>query len=175
MMRKNTKTKNTAIKLKPKGGIKAPRKAKSTLLWESEFLPILKSLHGNHAQRIFHRVMKKSSTLRSTLKRRSKEYEVVFKISLPEIRRLLLRAYGSKCKYCRNILDVRNMVCDHMVPLSNGGDSTPENLEMICKRCNTRKGPLTTKEYQGVVLWLSTQEKWVRGYINRKLAGKDMF
>ena len=175
MMRKNTKTKNTASKLKPQGGVKAPRKAKSTLLWEEEFLPILKSLHGNHAQRIFHRVMKKSSTLRSTLKRRSKEYEVVFSISLPEIRRLLLRAYGNKCKYCSNILDVRNMVCDHMVPLSNGGDSTPSNLEMICKRCNTRKGPLTTKEYQGVVVWLSTQEEWVRGYINRKLAGKDMF
>ena len=175
MMRKNTKTKNTAIKLKSKGGFKAPRKAKSTLFWEEQFLPILKSMHGNHAQRIFHRVMKKSSTLRSTLKRRSKEYEVVFNISLPEIRRLLLRAYGNKCKYCRNILDVRTMVCDHMVPLSNGGDSTTSNLEMICKRCNTRKGPLTTKEYQGVVLWLSTQEEWVRGYINRKLAGKDMF
>jgi 5-methylcytosine-specific restriction endonuclease McrA len=175
MMRKSIKTKNTASKLQPRGGVKAPRKAKSTLLWESEFLPVLKSMHGNHAQRIFHRVMKKSSTLRSTLKRRSKEYEVVFKISLPEIRRLLLRAYGNKCKYCRNVLDVRNMVCDHMVPLSNGGDSTPKNLEMICKRCNTRKGPLTTKEYQGVVLWLSTQEEWVRGYINRKLAGKDMF
>jgi len=160
---------------KPKGGVKAPRKAKSTLFWEEQFLPILKSMHGNHAQRIFHRVMKKSSTLRSTLKRRSKEYEVVFDISLPEIRRLLLRAYGSKCKYCRDILDVRNMVCDHMVPLSNGGESTTKNLEMICKRCNTRKGPLTTKEYQGVVQWLDTQKEWVRGYINRKLAGKDMF
>ena len=175
MMRKNTKTKNTATKLKPKGGVKAPRKAKSTLLWEKEFLPILKRMHGNHAQRIFHRVMKKSSTLRSTLKRRSKEYEVIFNISLPEIRRLLLRAYGNQCKYCRSILDVRNMVCDHMVPLSNGGDSTPKNLEMICKRCNTRKGPLTTKEYQGVVSWLDTQKEWVRSYINRKLAGKDMF
>lgn len=169
------KTKPDSRRKKSKGGVKAPRKAKSTLFWEEQFLPILKSMHGNHAQRIFHRVMKKSSTLRSTLKRRSKEYEVVFDISLSEIRRLLLRAYGNKCKYCRNILDVRNMVCDHMVPLSNGGDSTPKNLEMICKRCNTRKGPLTTKEYQGVVQWLGTQKEWVRGYINRKLAGKDMF
>ena len=174
-MLKSMKTKPDSRRKKSKGGVKAPRKAKSTLFWEEQFLPILKSMHGNHAQRIFHRVMKKSSTLRSTLKRRSKEYEVVFDISLSEIRRLLLRAYGNKCKYCRNILDVRNMVCDHMVPLSNGGDSTPKNLEMICKRCNTRKGPLTTKEYQGVVQWLDTQKEWVRGYINRKLAGKDMF
>lgn len=156
-------------------GVKAPRKTKSTLYWESKFLPILKKQHGNHAQRIFHRIMKKSSTLRSTLKRRSKEYEVIFKISLGEIRGLLLRAYGNKCKYCDDVLDVRNMVCDHMVPLSNGGESTPKNLEMICKRCNTRKGPLTTKEYVGVVNWLSTQKEWVRGYINRKLSGKDVF
>lgn len=171
------KTKTTsASKLKrPKRGVKAPRKAKSTLFWEEQFLPILKRLHGTHAQRIFHRVMKKSSTLRSTLKRRSKEYEVVFNITLPEIRRLLLRAYGNKCKYCGDVLDVRNMVCDHMVPLSNGGDSILENLEMICKRCNTRKGPLTTKEYNGVVKWLSTQKEWVRGYIYRKLSGKDVF
>ncbi len=175
-MRKSIKNKTPlSSKKKSKRGVKAPRKAKSTLFWEEQFLPILKSFHGTHAQRIFHRVMKKSSTLRSTLKRRSKEYEVIFDISLSEIRRLLLRAYGNKCKYCGSILNVSNMVCDHMVPLSNGGDSTPKNLEMICRRCNTRKGPLTTKEYQGVVLWLDTQEKWVRDYINRKLAGKDMF
>ena len=171
------KTKTTsASKLKrPKRGVKSPRKAKSTLFWESKFLPILKKQHGNHAQRIFHRIMKKSSTLRSTLKRRSKEYEVIFKISLAEIRGLLLQAYGNKCKYCSAILSVSNMVCDHMVPLSNGGDSTTKNLEMICRRCNTRKGPLTTGEYVNVVKWLSTQSEWVRSYINRKLSGKEMF
>ena len=160
---------------KSKGSVKAPRKTKSTLLWESKFLPVLKEHHGNHAQKIFHRIMKKSSTLRSTLKRRSKEYEVIFEISLTELRGLLLKAYGSKCKYCNFILTVSNMVCDHMIPLSSGGHSTPENLEMICKRCNTRKGPLTTKEYINVVKWLKTQKKWVRAYIYRKLSGKEMF
>jgi 5-methylcytosine-specific restriction endonuclease McrA len=173
-MRRNTKPRNKSSS-KSKRGVKAPRKTKSTLFWEEKFLPILKTMHGNHAQGIFHRIMKKSSTLRSTLKRRSKEYEVIFDISLSEIRGLLLGAYGDKCKYCNDVLDVRNMVCDHMVPLSNGGESTTKNLEMICKRCNTRKGPLTTKEYSNVVSWLSTQKEWVRNYINRKLAGKDMF
>ena len=67
------------------------------------------------------------------------------------------------------------MVCDHMVSLSNGGDSTIDNLEMICKRCNTRKGPLDTSEYESIVLWLSTKEESVRNYINRKLSSKDVF
>ena len=171
------KTKTTsASKLKrPKRGVKAPRKAKSTLFWEEQFLPILKRLHGTHAQRIFHRVMKKSSTLRSTLKCRSKEYEVVFNITLPEIRRLLLRAYGNKCKYCGDVLDVRNMVCDHMVPLSCGGPSTVSNVEMICRRCNTRKGPLTSEQYHEIVNWLNLQPEQVSSYILRKLSGKDVF
>ena len=151
------------------------RKHKSTVDWEVKFLPLLRKHHGTHAQGVFHRLMKKSSTLRSTLKRRSREYEVEFNIALATIRELFLSNYGSSCKYCTSILDVRNMVCDHMVPLSNGGDSILENLEMICKRCNTRKGPLTTKEYNGVVKWLSTQKEWVRGYIYRKLSGKDVF
>ena len=111
-------------------------------------MPILRKKHGTHSKRIFHRLMKKSSTLRATLKRRSKEYEVVFEISLPTIRNILLRHYGKRCIYCPNILDVSNMVCDHIVPLSSGGPSISNNLEMICKRCNIRKGPLTGREYR---------------------------
>jgi len=150
-------------------------KHKATMDWEKKFLPILKKHHGTHAQGVFHRLMKKSSTLRSTLKKRSKEYEVEFNISLVVIRELFLSNYGSPCKYCDSILDVRNMVCDHVVPLSCGGPSTVRNLEMICRRCNTRKGPLTAVQYQGVVNWLNLQPEQVSSYIFRKLSGKEMF
>jgi 5-methylcytosine-specific restriction endonuclease McrA len=148
---------------------------KATIDWENKFLPLLKEFHGTHSQGVFHRLMKKSSTLRSTLKRRSKEYEVEFNISLATIRELFLSNYGSPCKYCSSVLDVRNMVCDHVVPLSCGGPSTLDNLEMICRRCNTRKGPLTSKEYTSVVEWLSNQSEQVSSYIFRKLSGKEMF
>ena len=57
--------------------------------WEEKFLPKLKKHHGNRAKGVFHRLMKKSSTLRTSLKRRSKEYEVLFDISLKEIRELI--------------------------------------------------------------------------------------
>ena len=138
-------------------------------------MPLLKQHHGTHSQGIFHRLMKKSSTLRSTLKRRSKEYEVEFNISLASIRELFLSNYGSSCKYCTNILIVSNMVCDHVVPLSCGGPSTLINVEIICRRCNTRKGPLTSNEYQKVVNWLNLQPEQISSYIFRKLSGKEMF
>jgi len=150
-------------------------KHKATIDWENKFLPELKKHHGTHSQGVFHRLMKKSSSLRSTLKRRSKEYEVGFKVSLREIRNLFLEHYGSSCKYCNCVLTVANMVCDHVVPLSCGGPSTLDNLELICRRCNTRKGPLTADEYNTVVHWLNLQPEQVSSYVFRKLSGKEMF
>ena len=116
--------------------------------------------------------MKKSSTLRTTLKRRSKEYEVEFKISLTEVRELLHKAYGRKCRYCTTRLLVNNMACDHIHPLSLGGVSTPDNLQMICMRCNTRKGPLTDKSFGKLLRWLSHQEEELAKYVLKKLSSR---
>ena len=131
--------------------------------------------HGTHAKRMFHRLMKKSSTLKSSLKKRSKEYEVVFEISLEEVRDILYQVYGKQCRYCNEILKVTNMVCDHIHPLSHGGDSVKENLQIICSRCNTRKGPLTHKHYIKLLKWLLEQQEDLKDYVLRKLARSDSF
>ena len=154
---------------------KQVRVNKRTKFWEEKFLPKLKKHHGNRSKGVFHRLMKKSSTLRTSLKRRSKEYEVLFDISLKEIRELIYSAYGKRCKYCRDILKVNNMVCDHNIPLSHGGESILNNLQMICARCNTRKGPLTHKAYSKLLAWLKRQNQNTRDYILRKLARSDVF
>lgn len=104
--------------------------------------------HGTHSKRMFHRLMKKSSTLKSSLKKRSKEYEVIFNISLTEIREMLYQAYNKPCKYCKKKLDVTNMVCDHKHPISSGGGSFKSNLQMICASCNTKKVPLQIKNIE---------------------------
>ena len=67
------------------------------------------------------------------------------------------------------------MVCDHCTPLSHGGESIVSNLQMICARCNTRKGPLTDKAYRKLLAWLKRQNKNTRDYILRKLARSDVF
>ena len=155
---------------KPKRGRKSPNRL---TIWEKKFSKKLKKHHGTFAKKTFHRLMKKSSTLRSTLKRRSKEYEVEFNISLEEVRELLYRVYGKTCNYCHYKLLVNNMACDHIIPLSLGGNSTPENLQMICGRCNTRKGPLTDRNFRKLLKWLDKQEYDLNKYVLRKLSSRD--
>ena len=143
--------------------------------WEERFQPQLFAKHKHFTKKVFHRLMKKSSTLKSSLKKRSKEYEVLCNISLDEIRGLFLEVYGHKCRYCDNILDINNLVCDHIFPLSMGGASDISNLQIICARCNTRKGNLTNKEYRNLLYWLSRQSENLRSYVLRKLAKGDSF
>ena len=132
-------------------------------------------IHKNHSKKIFHRMMKKSSTLKSSLKRRSKEYEVEFKVSLTELRKLLYQSYGKPCIYCDEMLVVSNMACDHIIPLSMGGGSIIKNLHIVCGRCNTRKGPLTHKDYESFLKSISKLNEDVVKYVLRKLAKSEVF
>ena len=159
---------------KRKAALKEKRKTALTE-WEIKFSDILKEIHGNHSKKIFHRLMKKSCTLKSSLKRRSKEYEVLYAIELREIRNMLLDCYGKKCKYCTNRLEVSNIACDHIIPLSMGGESSPNNLQFICNRCNTRKGPLNNDDYTLLLNFLNKQDEDLRDYVLRKLAKGDEF
>jgi 5-methylcytosine-specific restriction endonuclease McrA len=70
---------------------------------------------------------------------------------------------------------IDTMVCDHTHPISHGGDSTLGNLQIICKSCNTKKGPLTDKQYKSILRYLKRQDKYVRDYVLRKLAAKEVF
>ena len=68
-----------------------------------------------------------------------------------------------------------NMVCDHVMPISHGGDSTINNLQIICKSCNVKKGPLTHEEFKSILHYLKRKDKHVRDYVLRKLATKEVF
>ena len=143
--------------------------------WEGLYMRKLLPIHKNHSKKIFHRMMKKSSTLKSSLKRRSKEYEVEFKVSLTELRQLLYKSYGRPCIYCNETLVVSNMACDHIIPLSMGGGSIIKNLHIVCGRCNTRKGPLTHKDYKSFLESISKLSEDVVKYVLRKLAKSEVF
>jgi hypothetical protein len=62
------------------------------------------------------------------------------------------KTYGH-CWYCGCKLTTgktaRNEFCvDHQIPRARGGTSSPDNLVPCCRRCNSRKGARTVKEYR---------------------------
>ena len=48
-------------------------------------------------------------------------------------------AQGWKCVYCRADIKTKNHL-DHILPLKLGGGNGKDNLQLLCKPCNLRKG-----------------------------------
>jgi 5-methylcytosine-specific restriction endonuclease McrA len=48
---------------------------------------------------------------------------------------------GGRCRACGATLSQSAMHFDHIIPYSRGGSSTdPANVQLLCARCNLRKG-----------------------------------
>lgn len=48
---------------------------------------------------------------------------------------------------CRRSLLKCEVNYDHIIPLDRGGTNDPRNIQLLCKRCNSRKGALDPIEY----------------------------
>lgn len=51
------------------------------------------------------------------------------------------------CYYCQAPLARDQVTMDHIVPLAQGGRSTPGNVVPCCKACNTKKRDMTAVEW----------------------------
>ena len=69
--------------------------------------------------------------------------------TLPDYRTHRHTLYGVQegvCAGCRVHFPFRNLTVDHVVPRAKGGQDNPENLQLLCGACNSKKGTGTQAE-----------------------------
>jgi len=134
------------------------------------FREVLEPHHRTYWKIAYKKLQRKMQSLKSSLKKRSEDSQVLFMIEMDEIREMFYNSYGDGCKYCNRKMTLKNMVCDHIIPLAKDGDSVIDNLQLICKSCNTRKGPLDEDEFKYLMQWVEHLKDETKQYVLRKLA-----
>jgi 5-methylcytosine-specific restriction endonuclease McrA len=61
-------------------------------------------------------------------------------------RRNIFARDNNQCQYCGKRFPTTELSLDHIIPRSQGGQSTWENIVCACVKCNVRKGGRTPKE-----------------------------
>jgi 5-methylcytosine-specific restriction endonuclease McrA len=83
----------------------------------------------------------------------------------------MLECYGKPCKYDSNrIVLYNNMIFDHLIPISKGGESTKNNIQIISRFSNNIKGSLDEKSFLILLKWLNTVEPELKKDISIRLA-----
>jgi 5-methylcytosine-specific restriction endonuclease McrA len=78
---------------------------------------------------------------------------------------ILLRDHNT-CQYCLRVFPPQELTLDHIVPRSQGGDSSWDNLVACCRACNNRKGD-RAPEFSGMRLHKKPQA--YNFHVNRQI------
>lgn len=65
------------------------------------------------------------------------------------------------CQYCAKELPPKEATLDHVVPRSQGGRTTWENIVCCCAACNRKKGGRTPKEARMMLLTQPVRPEWL--------------
>jgi 5-methylcytosine-specific restriction endonuclease McrA len=63
------------------------------------------------------------------------------------LRQRIIERDGTRCVYCDEDLSSAEIHMDHVIPESQGGETTYNNLQVTCRKCNLAKGVLTESEF----------------------------
>jgi 5-methylcytosine-specific restriction endonuclease McrA len=84
-------------------------------------------------------------------RRRARQNAAEGRFTAADVRALETRQKG-KCACCRQ---KRKLAVDHIVPLAKGGTNWPNNLQLLCKSCNSSKhakDPISFMQEKGMLL-----------------------
>ena len=149
----------------------ASKKLTDKQRWEQKFIEKAGTVHKRSLPRFAARMLKRTSSWKGGLSYRSKKKGVECTITLEELREMMYGAYGQPCKYCGRTLDINNLVMDHILPISKGGNSNKDNLHVICKTSNSMKGSLEEKHFFLLMEWLDTVSPELKKDVSIRLAG----
>ena len=74
------------------------------------------------------------------------EYDRLPKSNVKLNRRNLFARDRNRCQYCGRRFPTPELSIDHIVPRSQGGKNTWENIVCACVKCNTKKGGRTPEQ-----------------------------
>jgi 5-methylcytosine-specific restriction endonuclease McrA len=83
--------------------------------------------------------------------RRAREVSAEGRFSAADVRALEAKQKG-RCACCKR---KRNLAVDHIIPLAKGGSNWPNNLQLLCKPCNSSKSakdPIRFMQERGMLL-----------------------
>ena len=69
-------------------------------------------------------------------------------------RNFIIERDGGRCKHCRKEVSGRNATLDHIDP---NGPSEPDNLQLLCRSCNSRKNRLSDQAGKEI---LDRKKEW---------------
>lgn len=85
-----------------------------------------------------------------TGRRRNRKANAEGKYTAADIQ-LLHRSQKGRCWYCQKVLDGKYEI-EHRVPISRGGTNWPNNLCLVCRKCNRSKSDKLPHEWNGRLL-----------------------
>ena len=68
------------------------------------------------------------------------------------LKQQLMRQQDNTCVYCGYRRAASSLDIDHIIPVVRGGGNQIDNLQVICRPCNQRKGLQTDQEFRARLL-----------------------
>ena len=139
------------------------------------------------------RFKRRTTQLMADQRRRLREYlgdkSADLPFELEELRAKVKVVLGMPCTYCNDKLTASNISADHRCPISRADFPAHlkrvddrqfwgnlafsiMNIDIICKRCNRRKGELTNVEFEMLIDLVSTMPTAASTYIMKKLGAR---